>query len=135
MLAELIAGPAELVNGDVVVITPKVVSKAEGRLVAVDPDDPSPTPAAGGGRGGPPILRRRGNLIAIDRDQSPASIFTNAGIDLSNLRRLAAPPFFRWTPTARTSRIHDGLKARSPPGSAWVVIIPTPSEPICRGGA
>ena len=29
-----------LADGDVVVVTQKIVSKAEGRLVAVDPDDP-----------------------------------------------------------------------------------------------
>src|SRR3974377_278679 len=33
-------GP-ELRDGDVLVVTQKVVSKAEGRLVPVDPDDPS----------------------------------------------------------------------------------------------
>ena len=29
-----------LLNGDVLVVTQKIVSKAEGRLVAIDPDDP-----------------------------------------------------------------------------------------------
>ncbi|MGH9060185.1 MAG: coenzyme F420-0:L-glutamate ligase, partial [Acidimicrobiales bacterium] len=40
-LAALIADRAALADGDVVVVTQKVVSKAEGRLVAVDPDDPA----------------------------------------------------------------------------------------------
>ena len=47
MLAELIAQAtregdpeAALRDGDVVVVTQKIVSKAEGRLVEVDPDDP-----------------------------------------------------------------------------------------------
>src|SRR5439155_199100 len=40
VLAELIAGVAALQDGDVVVVTQKVVSKAEGRLEPADPDDP-----------------------------------------------------------------------------------------------
>ena len=32
--------PEGLLDGDVVVVTQKVVSKAENRLVAIDPDDP-----------------------------------------------------------------------------------------------
>ena len=39
VLAELIALRAPLEDGDVVVVTQKVVSKAEGQLVAIDPDD------------------------------------------------------------------------------------------------
>ena len=36
----LIAALVDLADGDVVVVTQKIVSKAEGRMVAVDPDDP-----------------------------------------------------------------------------------------------
>ena len=39
VLAELIAGAAEIRHGDVVVVTQKIVSKAEDRMVAVDPDE------------------------------------------------------------------------------------------------
>ena len=39
-LAQSIAGHIDLVDRDIVLITSKVVSKAEGRLVKVDPDDP-----------------------------------------------------------------------------------------------
>ena len=39
-LATLIAGVVDLLDGDVVVVTQKIVSKAEGRMVRVDPDDP-----------------------------------------------------------------------------------------------
>ena len=45
VLADLIAGRIDLVDGDVVVVTQKIVSKAEGRLAPVDPADPA------GGRG------------------------------------------------------------------------------------
>ena len=37
-LAALIAAAAELVDGDVIVVTSKVISKAEGLLVAVSGD-------------------------------------------------------------------------------------------------
>jgi coenzyme F420-0:L-glutamate ligase/coenzyme F420-1:gamma-L-glutamate ligase len=40
-LADLIAGAAELRDGDVVVVAQKVVSKAEGALVRLGPDEPS----------------------------------------------------------------------------------------------
>jgi F420-0:gamma-glutamyl ligase len=41
VLAELIAAAASVLDGDVVVVTSKIVSKAEGRLVDVAPDDPT----------------------------------------------------------------------------------------------
>ena len=42
IIADACAGPPNgpLLDGDVLVVTQKVVSKAEGRLVGVDPDDP-----------------------------------------------------------------------------------------------
>ena len=39
-LASLIAEHAALIDGDVVVVTQKIVSKAEGRSVAIHPSDP-----------------------------------------------------------------------------------------------
>jgi len=39
-LAAIIAAKAPLVAGDVVVVTQKIVSKAEGRMVRVDTSDP-----------------------------------------------------------------------------------------------
>ena len=63
-LANLIAAAddADLRDGDCLVITQKVVSKAEGRLVDIDPNDPlshKPLVEAESVR----ILRRRGELI------------------------------------------------------------------------
>src|SRR5262245_64278962 len=65
-LGSLIAGAATgdlaLANGDVVVVTQKIVSKAEDRLVPVDPDDPlSHKPLVE--RESVRILRRRGDLV------------------------------------------------------------------------
>ncbi|MBT6091348.1 MAG: coenzyme F420-0:L-glutamate ligase, partial [Acidimicrobiaceae bacterium] len=59
-LAGLIAGAADLLDGDVVVVTQKVVSKAENRLVAIDPEvGHKPLVERESVR----ILRRRGDLI------------------------------------------------------------------------
>ena len=45
-LGELIAGPAELADGDVVVISQKVVSKAEGRMRRLSSVIPAPRRAS-----------------------------------------------------------------------------------------
>lgn len=81
-LAELIAAHADLIAGDVVVVTQKVVSKAEGQLVAVDHDDPTQKAkvvAAESVR----VLRRRGDLVIAETRHG--FICANAGVDLSNV--------------------------------------------------
>ena len=85
-LAELIAAAddAHLQDGDCLVITQKVVSKAEGRLVDIDPTDPlshKPLVEAESVR----ILRRRGELIISQTEHG--FVCANAGIDLSNVER------------------------------------------------
>ncbi|HEX3621969.1 MAG TPA: coenzyme F420-0:L-glutamate ligase [Acidimicrobiales bacterium] len=80
--ALLAAAGADLRDGDVVVVTQKIVSKAEGRMVAVDPDDPAAR-AAVIERESVRILRRRGELVISET----ASVFVcaNAGVDRSNV--------------------------------------------------
>ena len=39
-IADLIAEHADIAEGDVLVVTQKIVSKAEGRLSEIDPNDP-----------------------------------------------------------------------------------------------
>lgn len=89
-LAELVASACAadpelaLADGDVVVVTQKVVSKAEDRLVAVDPDDPlshKPLVEAESVR----VLRRRGELVISETRHG--FVCANAGIDLSNVER------------------------------------------------
>jgi coenzyme F420-0:L-glutamate ligase/coenzyme F420-1:gamma-L-glutamate ligase len=73
-----------LADGDVLVVTQKVVSKAEGRLVAVDPDDPRSHKAlveAEAAR----VLRRRGDLVITETRHG--FVCANAGVDLSNVER------------------------------------------------
>ncbi len=74
-------GP-ELLNGDVVVVTQKVVSKAEGRLVAINPDDPAAKIALVE-QESVRVLRRRGDLIISETRHG--FICANAGVDLSNV--------------------------------------------------
>jgi coenzyme F420-0:L-glutamate ligase / coenzyme F420-1:gamma-L-glutamate ligase len=89
-LAALIAGavaPAdpggpELAAGDVVVVTQKIVSKAEGRLVELDHAD-SLAKRALVRQESVRILRQRGDLLISETRHG--FICANAGIDLSNV--------------------------------------------------
>ena len=108
VLAELIAGVATLEDGDVVVVTQKVVSKAEGRLEAVDPEDPR------GQRGiiereSVRVLRRRGDLVISETQHG--FVCANAGVDLSNVEEGYAA-LLPVDPDRSARRIRDGLRAR-----------------------
>ena len=75
------AGPG-LRHHDVLVVSQKVVSKAEGRLVEVDPTDPlahKPLVMAESAR----LVRRRGELIISET--SHGFVCANAGVDRSNV--------------------------------------------------
>lgn len=110
VLSELIVAAApDLREGDVVVVTQKVVSKAEGRLVQVDADDPLSHKAlveAEAVR----VLRRRGDLIITET--SHGFVCANAGIDLSNVERGWAA-LLPLDPDKSARRIRDGIKARA----------------------
>lgn len=74
-------GP-RLVDGDVLVVTQKAVSKAEGRLVELDHADPA-AKAALVERESVRVLRRRGELIVSETRHG--FVCANAGVDLSNV--------------------------------------------------
>ena len=98
-----------LADGDVVVVTQKVVSKAEGQLVAVDPDDPLAHKAlveAETVR----VLRRRGDLVISETKHG--FVCANAGIDLSNVARGFAA-LLPEDSDRSARRIRDGLRARA----------------------
>ena len=76
------AVPGGLMDGDVVVVTQKVVSKAEGRLVAIDADDPDAKRRLVE-QESVRILRRRGDLLITETRHG--FICANAGVDLSNV--------------------------------------------------
>ena len=81
-LAGIIAGATTLVDGDVVVVTQKIVSKAEAMLEAVDPDDPLSHKAIVE-RESVRVLRRRGDLIISETKHG--FVCANAGVDFSNV--------------------------------------------------
>ena len=108
-LASLIAAAADgaLQAGDVIVVTQKIVSKAEGRLVPVDPDDPLSAKAlveAESVR----IVRRRGDLIISETKHG--FVCANAGIDLSNVPSGYAA-LLPVDSDRSARRIRDGLRA------------------------
>lgn len=73
-----------LADNDVLVVTQKIVSKAEGRLVAIDPDDPLSHKVLVEDEA-VRIVRRRGDLIITETRHG--FICANSGIDLSNVER------------------------------------------------
>jgi coenzyme F420-0:L-glutamate ligase/coenzyme F420-1:gamma-L-glutamate ligase len=83
-LAKVIADRAELLAGDVLVVTQKVVSKAEGRLVTLDPADPDAKRKLVESES-VRTLRRRGEMIISETRHG--FVCANAGIDLSNVEQ------------------------------------------------
>ena len=101
------AADGSLRDGDVLVVTQKIVSKAEGRLVAVNAEDPLAAKALVE-RESVRIVRRRGDLIISET--SHGFVCANAGIDLSNVPAgYAALLPVDCDRSAR--RIRDGLRA------------------------
>ncbi len=83
-IADMIAATGEACSGDILVVTQKIVSKAENMLVDIDPSDPlSHKPLVE--RESVRIIRRRGDLIISETKHG--FVCANAGIDLSNVER------------------------------------------------
>ena len=96
-------------DGDVVVVTQKIVSKAENMLEAVDPDDPLSHKAIVE-RESVRIIRRRGDLIISETKHG--FICANAGVDLSNVERGYAA-LLPEDSDRSARRIRDGIRARA----------------------
>ncbi len=95
-----------LAGGDVVVVTQKVVSKAEGRLVAVGPEGHAALVEQESVR----VLRRRGELVISET--SHGFVCANAGIDRSNLDEGVAA-LLPVDPDRSARRIRDALRGRA----------------------
>lgn len=106
-LAELISAKAILEDGDVVVVTQKVVSKAEGRLVQCDHDDDATREALVAAES-VRVLRRRGRLVITETRHG--FVCASAGIDFSNVEdgKAALLPL---DADRSARRIRDGLAA------------------------
>lgn len=108
-LASLIAERSELLDGDVVVVTQKAVSKAEGRIVEVAGDDPESRLALALSEA-VRVLRRRGELVITETRHG--FVCANSGVDLSNVDAGKAA-LLPEDPDRSARRIRDGLRART----------------------
>jgi coenzyme F420-0:L-glutamate ligase/coenzyme F420-1:gamma-L-glutamate ligase len=115
-IADLVLDHVTVESGDVVVVTSKIVSKAEGRLVDVDHADP----AARGAlieQESRRILRRREELYITETRHG--FICANSGVDFSNVVDGAA--LLPANPDRSARRIRDALEART--GLTLAVIV------------
>lgn len=117
-----------LEDGDVLVVSQKVVSKAEGKLVKVDPDDPlshKPLVLEESVR----VIRRRGDLIISETKHG--YVCANAGIDRSNM----APDVAALLPDdsdRSARRLRDAIQGRLGVTTA-IVVADTFGRPWRRG--
>lgn len=100
--------PGGLVDQDVLVVTQKVVSKAEGRLVDIDPEDADAKRRLVESES-VRIVRRRGELLITET--SHGFICANAGVDLSNVTPGTAA-LLPIDPDRSARRIREGLEHR-----------------------
>jgi coenzyme F420-0:L-glutamate ligase/coenzyme F420-1:gamma-L-glutamate ligase len=124
-LADLIVDAAEaqrtpFLDHDCVVVTQKVVSKAENRLVSLDPDDTAARRVLVESES-VRVLRRRGDLIISETRHG--FVCANAGVDLSNVDagRAALLPI---DADRSARRIRDVIRARAA-ASVGVVVSDT----------
>ncbi|MGI8796875.1 MAG: coenzyme F420-0:L-glutamate ligase [Acidimicrobiia bacterium] len=99
----------DLVDGDVVVVTQKIVSKAEGRLVAIDPSDAAARRALVESES-VRVLRRRGDLVISETRHG--FVCANAGVDLSNVDEGSAA-LLPVEPDRSAKRVRDGVRAHA----------------------
>lgn len=108
-LAGLLAAAApDLADGDVLVVTQKVVSKAEGAMARIDPDDPRGHKALVESES-VRVVRRRGDLVISETRHG--FVCANAGVDLSNVDDGWAA-LLPDDSDRSARRIRDGLRAR-----------------------
>lgn len=128
MVIDACQGSSGLEDGDVLVISQKVVSKAEGQLVKVDPDDPQshkPLVVSESVR----IVRRRGDLIISETKHG--FVCASAGIDRSNM----APDVAALLPEdsdRSARRIRDAIAGRAGVNVA-IIVADTFGRPWRRG--
>jgi coenzyme F420-0:L-glutamate ligase/coenzyme F420-1:gamma-L-glutamate ligase len=106
-LATLVVRNTELRSGDVVVVTQKVVSKSEGRLVEVDHEDPAERMRVIEEEA-VRVLRRRGELVITETRHG--FVCANSGVDLSNVQAGTAA-LLPVDPDRSARRIRDGILA------------------------
>jgi coenzyme F420-0:L-glutamate ligase/coenzyme F420-1:gamma-L-glutamate ligase len=107
-IVEIIGLTGEIESGDILVVTQKIISKAENQIVDIDPNDPlSHKPLVE--KESVKILRRRGDLIISQTKHG--FVCANAGIDLSNVERGQAA-LLPDDSDRSARRLRDGLLGR-----------------------
>jgi coenzyme F420-0:L-glutamate ligase/coenzyme F420-1:gamma-L-glutamate ligase len=122
------AAEPDLRSGDVVVVTQKVVSKAEGAMAQIDPDDPRGHKAIVEDQS-VRIVRRRGELIISETRHG--FVCANAGVDLSNVDDGWAA-LLPVDSDRSARRLRDGLRAATGAEVA-VIVSDTFGRPWRRG--
>lgn len=133
-LGKAIAGQVELLDGDVVAVSQKVVSKSEGRVVRLEETDPGPDAVALAGRTGKDprlvqhILNESRCLVRIDEERGilitethHGFICANAGIDQSNTAGDDQAILLPLDPDGSARRIRVELETASGAKTAVVV--------------
>jgi coenzyme F420-0:L-glutamate ligase/coenzyme F420-1:gamma-L-glutamate ligase len=128
VLAALIADRAQLHDHDVVVVTQKVVSKAEGRVVVVDESDRSAWRALLE-RESVRVLRRRDELLITET--AHGFVCANSGVDASNVPQGRAT-LLPVDADRSARRIRDGLRGLAG-ASVAVIVSDTFGRPWRRG--
>ena len=127
-LAGMICDAVALEDRDILVVTQKIVSKAEGAMAEIDPNDPlSHKPIVE--RESVRILRRRGELIISETKHG--FVCANAGIDLSNVARGQAA-LLPEDSDRSARRIRDAIKGRQNV-NVGVIVSDTFGRPWRRG--
>jgi coenzyme F420-0:L-glutamate ligase / coenzyme F420-1:gamma-L-glutamate ligase len=108
-IAEMIAAAVQLRDGDVVIVTQKIVSKAENRFVAVDHDDPIAKRRLAESEA-VRVLRRRGEMVITETRHG--FICANSGVDLSNVAEGFAV-LLPVDPDRSARRIRDRLRVQA----------------------
>jgi coenzyme F420-0:L-glutamate ligase / coenzyme F420-1:gamma-L-glutamate ligase len=103
-LGALIAGAAELEEGDIVVVAQKVVSKAEGRVVALDDVEPS----------------RFAEAISVDRDPRHTEVILSETARMVRLR----PPLLIAETRHGLVCASAGVDASNTPETGTLVLLP-----------
>jgi coenzyme F420-0:L-glutamate ligase/coenzyme F420-1:gamma-L-glutamate ligase len=123
LIAEAAATGEGLASGDVVVVTQKIVSKAEGRLVDLATVEPSAFARQfAAAQGKDPrhvevVLRESRRIVKMDRgvlisETHHGFVCANAGVDASNVPGANTLTLLPVDPDASAERIRQGLLAR-----------------------
>ena len=121
-LGALIAGQAELEDGDVVVVVQKVVSKAEGRVVRIEEVEASPQAVELAGQRDPRelevVLRESARIVRarppfLIAETRHGFVCASAGVDHSNAPEPGTLVLLPLDPDESARRIRETLRERT----------------------